>query len=160
MGADLSLVDSAGNTALHKAIQVCTSKCVLSVVETLITRGSLVRAKNKYGETPLHLECKRVRTASVQVIEMLVQAGAEVLDSTKSTFSKSVLTPLTLILLRGSDSGLLGVERSEAENLGNVAGSVSDSFDSSSNTLDEGLRNNSAGKRAWIPAAKALLASG
>ena len=159
MGADLSLVDSAGNTALHKAIQVCTSKCVLSVVETLITRGSLVRAKNKYGETPLHLECKRVRTASVQVIEMLVQAGAEVLDTTKS-FSKSVLTPLTLILLRGSDSGLLGVERSEAENLANVAGSVSDSFDSTSNTLDEGLRNNSAGKRAWIPAAKALLASG
>jgi hypothetical protein len=52
-------VDHAGNSVLHKTIQVCTSKSVAAVVQTLLHRGAHPSMKNKEGDTPLLAECKR-----------------------------------------------------------------------------------------------------
>lgn len=59
LGADTHAVDHAGNGVLHKAIQVCTSKSVASVVQCLLLRGASPSVMNKEGDTPLHAECKR-----------------------------------------------------------------------------------------------------
>ena len=59
LGADVNAVDHAGNSVLHKAIQVCTSKSAAAVVKTLLQRGADPSLKNKDGDTPLHSECKR-----------------------------------------------------------------------------------------------------
>jgi ankyrin repeat protein len=59
LGVDVAAVDHAGNSALHKAIQVCTSKSVAAVVHTLIAKGCDPTVKNIVGDTPLHAECQR-----------------------------------------------------------------------------------------------------
>jgi hypothetical protein len=59
LGADIEATDHAGNTVLHKAIQICTSKSVVSVVQCFLRRGADVRVVNKEGDTALHAECKR-----------------------------------------------------------------------------------------------------
>ena len=59
LGADVNAADHAGNSVLHKAIQVCTSKNVSAVVQTLLIRGANASLRNKDGDSPLHSECKR-----------------------------------------------------------------------------------------------------
>ena len=59
LGADIQELDHAGNTVLHKAIQVCTSKSVASVAQLLITKGVAVNTRNREGNMPIHAECKR-----------------------------------------------------------------------------------------------------
>ena len=59
LGSDVNATDHAGNSVLHKAIQVCTSKSVAAVVNTLLRRGANPSLKNKDGDYPLHSECKR-----------------------------------------------------------------------------------------------------
>ena len=59
LGADVNATDHAGNSVLHKAIQVCTSKSVSAVVQTLLMRGANASLRNKDGDAPLHAECKR-----------------------------------------------------------------------------------------------------
>eukprot|EP01041_Mallomonas_annulata_P000281 gene281-505_t len=78
LGANIHAADQAGNTVLHKALQICTSKSIISVVRSLISKGVNVNIKNKDGDYPLHIECRRIRSASVAVIECLLEAGANV----------------------------------------------------------------------------------
>jgi len=59
LGADVTSKDQAGNTVLHKALQICTSKSVTTVVHSLLTRGVPVHARNKEGDNALHTECRR-----------------------------------------------------------------------------------------------------
>jgi ankyrin repeat protein len=59
LGSDVNATDHAGNSVLHKAIQVCTSKSVAAVVHTLLKRGANPGLRNKDGDYPLHSECKR-----------------------------------------------------------------------------------------------------
>jgi len=59
LGADIQELDHSGNSAIHKAIQVCTSKSIVNVVKLLSDRGVNVNVRNKEGNTAMHCECKR-----------------------------------------------------------------------------------------------------
>lgn len=64
-----------------KALQVCTSVVVTPVVKFLLEHGADANAQNhpdSGGDAPLHIELRRLRTCSVDVIEELVRAGAVV----------------------------------------------------------------------------------
>jgi hypothetical protein len=59
LGAAIDARDHAGNTVLHKAIQVCTSTSVVAVVECIIKKGASPSIRNHVGQCPIHIECSR-----------------------------------------------------------------------------------------------------
>ena len=59
LGADINAADPSGSTVLHRALSICTSKSVISVLELLLVQGADPDLPNKEGETPLFFECKR-----------------------------------------------------------------------------------------------------
>jgi hypothetical protein len=59
VGADISICDNAGNSVIHKALTVCTSKSVAPVIQVLLSRGASAVTRNNEGNTPLHIECQR-----------------------------------------------------------------------------------------------------
>lgn len=77
-GADVTLADATGSTALHYAARAGN----LAVVQFLIGNGADVRAENIMGQTPLYwaLEKKRVRIA-----KLLRHHGARELDEDAMT---------------------------------------------------------------------------
>lgn len=184
LGADLSAVDSAGNTAVHKAIQVCTSKCVTAVIDVLLKKGCVSYARNKDGDTPLHLECKRIRAASNEVIELLLRSGAEAEPNRPSAIPSGLtinsqklstvsLSPLTLVLQRGADSSptyFTTSDRNTLEEFLDFGGEVADSLDTASlrgstDKLDSDRnrdreRARTGAKRVWLPVAENLVRSG
>ena len=62
LGASIDARDHAGNTVLHKAIQVCTSTSVVAVVECIIKKGASPSVRNNVGQCPIHVECSRCNT--------------------------------------------------------------------------------------------------
>ena len=91
--------DRAGNTALHKAIQVCTSKSVVNCISALLVKGADPNIVNQDGDRPLHLECRRLRKASVYVLSTLLEAGARPTQSTSALpGGQQDAMPLTLVL--------------------------------------------------------------
>lgn len=98
LGADISELDHSGNTVIHKAIQVCTSKSIVAVIQLLIKKGCNVNVRNREGSMAIHCECKRVRTASARVINLLVKGGADVNAPNRDALQ---CTPLSLVLLKG-----------------------------------------------------------
>jgi len=143
LGAEINATDHAGNTVLHKAIQVCTSKNVTAIVTTLLAKGANASVKNKDGDTPLHAECSRVRTASADVIASLVSAGADV--NCRNAY-KANITPLTLVLVRGTAVGTTS---------SNLQGEMSPE---SNRVSQEGSK--SISRRVWIKAAAVLIRAG
>ncbi len=59
LGADFTAVDHTGNSVLHKAIHVCSSKSVLAVVTSLLDCGANPNVVNAEGDSVLHCECRR-----------------------------------------------------------------------------------------------------
>ena len=59
LGCNVKAVDHAGNTAVHKALQVCTSTSVCAVLKVLLAKGTSAVSRNKYGDAPIHTECRR-----------------------------------------------------------------------------------------------------
>lgn len=59
LGASIDAQDHAGNTVLHKAIQVCTSTSVVAVVECVLKKGASPSLRNNMGQCPIHIECNR-----------------------------------------------------------------------------------------------------
>ena len=109
IGADINAIDKAGNTPLHKAILVCTSKNVVNIVSVLLVKGADACRVNHAGDAALHLECRRIRKASVYVISALLEAGAvpslQACCGVDSTVSRSaeMVTPLTMVMLGSLD---------------------------------------------------------
>lgn len=163
LGADINLTDPAGNTVLHKAIQVCTSKSVAVVVDCLIKRGVDATKKNQDGDTPLHSECRRVRSASVEVIEVLVSARANV-NEISGLGGEESATPLTLVLQRGvmpSSSASPTITTTATTATNNATIRTSPHSDSQGNQVisDEDKRR-SGSRRVWVRAADALIRAG
>ena len=80
---ELNHQDSAENTALHCAVDVCpidqTSavQCAL-VVQLLIDAGADIEMKNRSGHSPLHNACC---FGALDIVKMFVEAGAGVRDT-------------------------------------------------------------------------------
>ncbi|GBG26450.1 Kinesin-like protein KIF3A [Hondaea fermentalgiana] len=75
-GAPVNARDVAGNTVLHKALQVVPGDSILAVLRALLRLGADVKAVNKLGDTPVHTELRRLRNATPAVVRELVAAGA------------------------------------------------------------------------------------
>jgi hypothetical protein len=76
-GAPIDATDRAGNSALHKAIQVLDAAGVVPVVRCLLELGADGNARNGLGDTPVATELRRLRSASAQVVQLLLRAGAQ-----------------------------------------------------------------------------------
>ena len=63
LGANPNEADKVGNTALHKAIAVCTSKSVVPVVECLLRQGAGASCKyrNREGDGWDGMGCDVIR---------------------------------------------------------------------------------------------------
>jgi hypothetical protein len=176
LGAEINAIDHAGNSVLHKAIQVCTSKSAAAVVQCLLNRGANPRLINKEGDTPLHAECRRVRTASVEVIEALLASGAD--PNIKNPHNLQ-LTPLTLVLLRGASTTPTGMSviyptgkstgadplvlPNGSPNVGNPGLKYSDSDgDQMQVTVNQQPQTHpkSSSRKTWLKAAELLVKSG
>lgn len=90
--ADVNQQDRAGDSVLHKFLQVCSSKSIVAVLTLLLRAGANPNLCNTRGESPLMLECLKLRSASCEVLRVLVQAGANVNISCRNSFNKSVPT--------------------------------------------------------------------
>lgn len=169
--ADINATDRAGCTALHKCLQVCTSKNVSVVVKALLQRGINPNAVNKDGDSALSFECRRwgyfdflhcrlliflllilrLRPASPNVVALLTQGGAAV----NSDLGQG-LTVLTVVLQAGVQAACAAGLRHKA--------------DSSMRSRDPGLSLEAdqldeeqlslAGKRLWVRIAECLVKAG
>ena len=126
-------------------MQVCTSKSVSSVVDTLLRRGCSAHEQNKEGETPMHLECRNMRVASMAVVKSLLHAGAPA-DPPVHSGGFAAPSPLSLVLKGGQEAA--------ANSFSNISNKLSDSFDGGTD------RTRSGDRRIWVPLAELLVKSG
>ena len=91
-GADINSTDQAGNTVLHKVLQVLASDSIMPVLKLLLALGADPSVPNATGETPLHTEIRRLRGNSLEVVKLLVESGADVNAS-----DGGKLSPLQLV---------------------------------------------------------------
>eukprot|EP00602_Paraphysomonas_sp_CaronLab_P011333 CAMPEP_0185040624 /NCGR_PEP_ID=MMETSP1103-20130426/38887_1 /TAXON_ID=36769 /ORGANISM="Paraphysomonas bandaiensis, Strain Caron Lab Isolate" /LENGTH=1326 /DNA_ID=CAMNT_0027580001 /DNA_START=6 /DNA_END=3986 /DNA_ORIENTATION=+ len=164
LGAEVNAQDHAGNSAVHKAIQVCTSTSVVSVVDCLLKRGVSSTIKNALGQTPLHVECSRVRTATTAVIERLVASGCDV--NGLMPLGNSQVGPLYLVLQRAaqlsvhphtSDAGdmqsVLDDSTLNLTGLSTIHGTIHSHTQPST-------RTRSSAVKCWVKAAQVLIQAG
>lgn len=114
------------------------------MTDTLLNRGCPPGNKNKHGETPLHLECRQVREASLHVVDSLLRSGAEA--EPNAGHNITLLSPLTFVLQRGADATTCVYENEDGN--GNVV-----------ETCKVGPVRK-GGKRHWCPVAARLLQAG
>jgi len=149
LGADINAADGTGNTCLHKAIQVCTSKSVVAVVSALLQKGADVQRRNHEGHTALHMECSRVRTASVYVITSLLEAGADPM------YRAGGVSPLTMILQRGAAAAAVEAGSASLAQTGLDNGGWEQQQQQHQD--DEHRNRHSGSRRVWVRAAQALV---
>ncbi|XP_076812231.1 uncharacterized protein LOC143459131 isoform X1 [Clavelina lepadiformis] len=89
-GADVTLYDTKGNTALHLAASIPSKEFCLSLIDA----SADIHCKNKDGSTPLHLAA--TVPESEDVIKLLLEDGAQI--NANDAFGK---TPLMLAASHG-----------------------------------------------------------
>ena len=152
-GVDVNTTDGTGSTALHKAIQVCTSNVVGTVVTFLVASGADVNATNNLGDNPIHTEIRRLRSRSVDVIKILVRAGANV--DLKCVCGDS---QLTLVLKSAQGGGGGGNSNSNSNSNSSDMGSSVNS--SNSNNSSSSACTSYGGRNFWVRVALLLLKNG
>eukprot|EP00605_Chrysophyceae_sp_TOSAG23-4_P002219 GSChrysophyteH1.ASY1.ANO1.2462.1 assembled CDS len=162
LGANMNAVDNTGNTCLHKAIQLCTSKSVVSVVASLLVHGVDFNARSDDGMTALHCECYHVRTASVYVISALIEAGADPKAVYNSDGSKDI-SSLTLVLQRGAAASAVasGTATLRQTGLHHRSRPTDELYMKDESGVEDGESSTRIGsRRVWVKAAKALVVAG
>ena len=155
---------------------------MLEVVNSLLVRGADANKRNNAGETPLHCECLRLRSASFNVVEALIRAHANVNEAI-SPVTESVVafadpkvsrpahspapsaTPLTIVIERGA-SIVVSSQPVVAHDNGASSYSTPSGRDSSSSEYvrvsppgsDDKPRR--SGNHVWVRVAELLLRSG
>jgi hypothetical protein len=160
LGAAVNAQDHTGNTPLHKALLVCTSTSVVPVVECLLKRGASPTLKNAAGDTPLLVECRRIRTATVDVINALVASGADV-NVRGKTDNGHLATPLFLVLLKAAFS-LKSIATDGNFNDTNISIATGNQYEVSNSMrpdVEIGKIQNS-GRKVWVKTACLLVKSG
>lgn len=72
LGIDVNASDSDGYTTLHR---IADSNCNLSrLVDIMVLHGADINAKNKFGETPLHIAVKRENAI---LVKSIYKSGAD-----------------------------------------------------------------------------------
>ena len=92
-GPDCTIADNAGDTALHKAVELWESPIRDELIDTLLAAGAQVNQRNRRGETPLHV-------ADWSAVERLVSRGADL-----EARNYEGATPLMRSLHRRVDDG-------------------------------------------------------
>lgn len=183
LGAAIDAQDQAGNTVLHKAIQVCTSTSVVAVVECILRKGASPSIRNYIGQCPIHVECSRVRTASTKVISLLLKAGVDPNVLTKANKSRGQestgrgsitqnVSPLYLVLQRAMS--LANVHNAEdisvadqnvmphSSTLHNISSNMDDSIASVVNATGSAYPSKMrvSGLRVWVKVVYTLVEAG
>jgi len=70
LGADLNEIDGDGNSIVHKAITTIPSENIIQVLSFLRSHGASVLLTNHQNETPLHVELRRVRKVSIDILSL------------------------------------------------------------------------------------------
>lgn len=94
-GADVNKADNAGNTALLLHIY---HHCNKDVVKEMIAAGADVNAKNKNGDTPLHMA---LRYGYDMVARLLIKKGADY-----QTANEKGETPMDIAVAKGMETVL------------------------------------------------------
>ena len=173
LGANVNATDSTGNTVLHKAIQVCTSKSVVSVVSALLLHGANIHTRGDDDMTPLHTECMRVRTASTYVISSLIEAGADpsaICNGNRLNVSGDScgLNALTMILQCGAAATAVASGSATLSQTGihhrssrlNTSAYHDEALHDASPLIDDNDSRRVASRRVWVRAAQTLLIAG
>jgi ankyrin repeat protein len=165
--------------------QVCTSKSVLEVVHSLLIRGADANKRNNAGESPLHCECLRLRSASFDVVEALIRAHANVNDVVSPVSGHTVTiahavdpkmtrpashcptapaTPLTIVLERGAaiieSSQSISALNNGTSNYSSPLGRESNNQYINVTPPDSDDKPRRSGNHVWVRVAELLLRSG
>jgi len=101
-GADVSVIDSKGDSVLHKSVGLRLPSAALNISEFLIKQhGASIEMVNMFGNTPLHnVLLHNIGDATPALVRLLVTAGSNV-----RAMNAEGQTPLDLArLLRGAAS--------------------------------------------------------
>jgi hypothetical protein len=115
LGCNVKATDHSGNTCVHKAIQVCTSTSIAAVLKALLSKGASASAKNRHGDAPIHMECRRLRVASPDVIACLIAHGADVNSTCIESSQESLISSSGMSDVRATTAPLAMVLAAAAE---------------------------------------------
>eukprot|EP01035_Chromulina_nebulosa_P018771 gene18771-24538_t len=131
----------------------------INAIDLTGNTGSNVNIRNNDGDTPLLTECRRLRTASIDVIDTLLRAGANANDSNQSnsniTNNNTNISALTLVLLTGATSASSSVDKMRVSTT-----SISMNTISNVNSHANEEKVKSSGRKVWIKLADLLIKSG
>lgn len=99
MGADVNHVDEDGNTAL---LLQAANYCFKDTMKALIKAGADVTARNKHGDTPLHLT---LQSGNCEIARLLIKKGADY-----NVANEKRITPVQIAVEKGYDEVLAVME--------------------------------------------------
>jgi hypothetical protein len=168
LGCNVKATDHSGNTCVHKAIQVCTSTSIAAVLKALLSKGASASAKNRHGDAPIHMECRRLRVASPEVIACLIAHGADVnatcIESSQESVNDARVTTTPLAMVLAAAAELHAPQSSSLTSRPRAAPvllSVDDTSMEGPGADDRPLKAAANGvRRAWTQLANALVRAG